>query len=52
MKYKNLLKPVHRDKNYIMVGRAYKMLLNNVVQIIESIFGKKPLGQIMLASII
>ena len=45
-----LLRLVYRDKNYIMVGRAYIRLLNNIVQSLKPTFGRKPLGQLMLAS--
>ena len=33
-----------------MVGRAYTRLVNNIVQSLKSIFGKKPLAKLMLAS--
>ena len=33
-----------------MVGRAYKRLVNNIIQSLKPVYGKKPLGQVMLAS--
>ena len=33
-----------------MVGRAYKRLVNNIVQSLKPFFGNKLLGQLMLAS--
>ena len=33
-----------------MAGRVHKRLVNNIVQSLELTFGKKSLGQIMLAS--
>ena len=33
-----------------MIGRAYKRLVNNIVQSLKPIYGKKPLGKLMLAS--
>ena len=33
----------------IMVGMAYKRLVNNVVKFLKPIIGKKPLGHLMLA---
>ena len=42
----------NRDKNYIVDGRAYKRLVNSIVQILKLVFGKKPLGKLMLASIL
>ena len=50
IKQKKLLRLVHRDENYIMVGRAYKRLVNNIVQSLKPVFGKKLLGKLMLAS--
>ena len=33
-----------------MVIRAYKRLVNNAVQSLKSVSGKKPLGKLMLTS--
>ena len=33
-----------------MVGRAFKRLVNNIVQSPKPVYGKKPLGKLMLAS--
>ena len=33
-----------------MVGRAYKRLVNKIVQSLKPVYGKKPMGKLMLAS--
>ena len=35
-----------------MVDRAYKRLVNNIVQSLKPVFGKNPFGKLMLANII
>ena len=35
---------------YIMAGRAYTRLVNNIVKSLKPVFGKKPFAKLMLAS--
>ena len=49
-KKNNSLRILHRDKGYITVDKAYISIVNNIVQSLKPAFGKKPLGQLMLAS--
>ena len=41
---KKLLRLTHKDKNDIMFGGAYERLVNNIIQSLKPVFGKKPLG--------